>query len=188
MTPAEEAEFIALWTEGLTCPAIAQRLNIPPGTARSRAYTLQQQGKLDHRPRGGRRTPARQEGTPATPAPRPVQSAVQGAEHMHLNSAEPLAVQSAVQTLQGDVEALKAQVSTLAHMVRELAERPVQSTVQITALPPMPPSKATRWNLWLPTLLQEEISRIAVDRGIPASQLVKEWLWEKLHPLLSSTP
>jgi transposase len=70
MTPAEEAAFIALWTEGLTCPAIIQRLNIPPGTARSRAYTLQQQGKLTHRPRGGRRAPARREGTPAwTPAP-----------------------------------------------------------------------------------------------------------------------
>ena len=46
----------------------------------------------------------------------------------------------------------------------------------------------TWWNLWLPTLLQEKISRLAADRGIPASQLAKEWLWEKLQPLLSSTP
>jgi hypothetical protein len=121
-----------------------------------------------------------------------VQSAVQGAVQMHRTSAEPVAVhsavQSTVQTLQGDVEALKAQMSALAKVVHELAERPVQSTVQITALPPMPPSKATRWNLWLPTLLQEEISRIATERGISASQLVKEWLWEKLQPHRSSTP
>ncbi len=64
------------------------------------------------------------------------------------------------------MEALKAQVSVLAKAVHDLAERPVQSTVQITALPPMPPSKATRWNLWLPTLLQEEITRLATERGI----------------------
>ena len=68
MTPAEEARFIALWQEGLTCPEIAQRLGIPPGTARSRAYTLQQQGKIQPRPRGGRRIQARAsaEGTPAS--------------------------------------------------------------------------------------------------------------------------
>ena len=69
MTPAEEARFIQLWQEGLTCPDIAERLDIPPGTARSRAYSLQQQGKIRRRPQGGRRVPARPEGTPATPAP-----------------------------------------------------------------------------------------------------------------------
>jgi hypothetical protein len=131
------------------------------------------------------------EAQPDTPA-LSVQRAVQGAVHMHRTSADPLAVHSAVQStvqaLQGDVEALKAQMSALVKVVHELAERPVQSTVQITALPPMPPSKATRWNLWLPTLLQEEISRIAAERDISASQLVKEWLWEKLQAHRSSTP
>jgi hypothetical protein len=67
-------------------------------------------------------------------------------------------------------------------------QRAVQRAVQITALPPIPPSKATRWNLWLPTFLQEEISRIATERGISPSQLVKEWLWEKLQAHRSSTP
>jgi hypothetical protein len=83
--------------------------------------------------------------------------------------------------LQGDVEALKAQMSALANAVHDLAERPVQSAVQITTLPPMPPSKSTRWNLWLPTILQEEINRMATERGIPPSQLVKELLWQALH-------
>jgi hypothetical protein len=67
MTPTDEARFIELWQQGLETVAIAQRLGIPPGTARSRAYTLQQQGKIQPRPRGGRRTPARTlgDGTPA---------------------------------------------------------------------------------------------------------------------------
>jgi DNA-directed RNA polymerase specialized sigma24 family protein len=54
MTPAEEAEFIALWTQGLTTAMIAERLGIPAGTARSRAFTLQQQGKIAAQPRGRR--------------------------------------------------------------------------------------------------------------------------------------
>jgi transposase-like protein len=56
MTRAEEAEFIALRTQGLTTAAIAERLDIRPRTARSPAYTLQQQGKITARPRGGKRT------------------------------------------------------------------------------------------------------------------------------------
>jgi hypothetical protein len=52
-----------------------------------------------------------------------------------------------------------------------------------------PPSvRVTRWNLWLPVLLQGEISRIAAERGISPSQLVKEWLWEKLQTHRPSTP
>jgi hypothetical protein len=151
MTPADDARFIALWQQGLETAAIAQALGIKATTAQSRAHRLQQRGLIQPRPRGGaypsQKALARQEDPP-------VHSAVQGAVQMHWSGAEPLAVQSAVQstvqTLQGDMEELKAQVSALAKMVHELAERPVQSTVQITALPPMPPSKSTRWNLWLP--------------------------------------
>jgi DNA-binding transcriptional MocR family regulator len=187
MTPADEQVFITLWTQGASQQNLAARLGVPVGTIKSRASALARQGKIQPRPRGGAYPHQRaRQGDP------PVQSAVQGAVHMHRSSAEPLAVQSAVQstvqTLQGEVEELKAQVSALAKAVHDLAERPVQNTGQITALPPMPPSKSTRWNLWLPTLLQDEISRIAADRGIPASQLVKEWLWEKLQPHVSSTP
>jgi hypothetical protein len=169
MAPDISADYLSqLIAAGLSQREIARRTGIPRATLQDRLKRL---------------------GLQVTP---PVQSAVQDAVQLHRSSAEPLAVQSAVQTLQGDVEALKAQMSALAKVVQGLAERPaqsaVQSTVQITALPPMPPSKSTRWNLWLPTILQEEISRIATERGIPPSQLVKEWLWEKLQPLLSSTP
>jgi hypothetical protein len=64
MTLADEARFIELWQQGLETAAIAQHLGIPPGTARSRAYTLQQQGKIQPRPRGGKRTPARKQDPP----------------------------------------------------------------------------------------------------------------------------
>jgi DNA-binding IclR family transcriptional regulator len=59
MTPADEARFIALWHAGTATAGIARALGIPPGTARSRAYALQQQGKIAPRPKGGKRTPAR---------------------------------------------------------------------------------------------------------------------------------
>jgi DNA-directed RNA polymerase specialized sigma24 family protein len=50
MPPSEEARFIALWQEGLTTDAIAEALGILQGTARSRAYTLQQQGGQEGEP------------------------------------------------------------------------------------------------------------------------------------------
>jgi DNA-directed RNA polymerase specialized sigma24 family protein len=37
MTPTE-AEFIALWNEGLEITVIAQRLGLPKGTVQSRAH------------------------------------------------------------------------------------------------------------------------------------------------------
>jgi DNA-directed RNA polymerase specialized sigma24 family protein len=52
MTPTDEATFIALWEQGLPGDAIAARLGIPPGTVKSRAHALQQQGKIQPRPRG----------------------------------------------------------------------------------------------------------------------------------------
>jgi hypothetical protein len=54
MTPAEEATFCALWTEGLSLKDIGARLGIPPGTVSSRAAALRRQGvALDKRPQGG---------------------------------------------------------------------------------------------------------------------------------------
>lgn len=54
MTADETAEFIALWTEGLSLKDIGARLGIPPGTVSSRAAALRRQGvALDKRPQGG---------------------------------------------------------------------------------------------------------------------------------------
>ena len=76
MTPAEEAQFIQLWQAGTETAAIAQALGIPPGTARSRAYALQQQGKIHPRPKGGNRRrstvhPDTDHRLPSTVDPRP---------------------------------------------------------------------------------------------------------------------
>lgn len=69
MARAWEAEFIRLWEAGATQADIATALGIAAGTARSRAYTLQQEGKLALRPRGGRRVP--RAGAPSAPTGAP---------------------------------------------------------------------------------------------------------------------
>jgi hypothetical protein len=167
MTPADEVTFITLWQQGLETAAIARRLGIPPGTARSRAYTLQQQGKIQPRPRGGRRTPARQDGSPA-PVQRPVHS---------LNT-------GAVQALSADVEQLKTEVQGLRRIVQSVIDRldhpPVQTPVQITALPPFPAGKAVRWNLWILDAIRDALAALATERGVSPSQLVQELLWKAL--------
>jgi DNA-binding transcriptional MocR family regulator len=68
MTPAEEAEFIRLWTAGMEQVEIARQLGIPRGTVSSRASTLVRQGKIQARPRGGSypKQKVRQEGSPST--------------------------------------------------------------------------------------------------------------------------
>jgi hypothetical protein len=83
MTPADEATFCALWQQGLSQDAIAQRLGIPIGTVKSRAHTLAHTGKLTPRPRGGayprQKALARQEDPPAparAPAPPPADAAL----------------------------------------------------------------------------------------------------------------
>jgi hypothetical protein len=54
MTPAEAAECIGWWREGLRLKDIAARLGIPPSTVSSRAAALRRQGvALDKRPQGG---------------------------------------------------------------------------------------------------------------------------------------
>jgi DNA-directed RNA polymerase specialized sigma24 family protein len=53
MARAWEAEFIRHWEVGKTTDQIAAALGIAEGTARSRAYTLQQEGKIQPRPKGG---------------------------------------------------------------------------------------------------------------------------------------
>ena len=77
MTPADEARFIALWQQGLTTDAITQHLGIKEGTARSRAYTLQQQGKIAPRPKGGRRERRQPNDLPTrAPAPTPAEASL----------------------------------------------------------------------------------------------------------------
>jgi DNA-binding IclR family transcriptional regulator len=70
MARAWEADFIRLWEAGASQAEMAQALGIPLGTVKSRAHTLQQQGRIQPRPRGG-----------LVPVQPPVQKIATGAEH-----------------------------------------------------------------------------------------------------------
>jgi DNA-directed RNA polymerase specialized sigma24 family protein len=48
MTPAEEARFIALWTQEASYRELAQALGCALGTVGSRAAALVAQGKIPH--------------------------------------------------------------------------------------------------------------------------------------------
>jgi hypothetical protein len=184
-----EPEFIRLWQAGATQAAIAQALGIPVGTVKSRAHTLQQQGTIQGRPRGG-----------LVPGQRAVQKAGQpidtGAEHSVDTDAEQRmdtgAVSrvdiGAVQTLDTGavqrLDRLEVEVQGLTILVTSLVERlehpPGPTPVQISALPPYPKGKAVRWNLWLLEVIREELTTVAAARDMAPSQLVQEVLWQWL--------
>lgn len=83
------------------------------------------------------------------------------------------------------LDRLEEEVQTLAHVVRSLADRlnhtPVQSTVQITTLPPYPKGKSVRWNLWILDSIRDELATLAAERDVSPSQLVQELLWKALR-------
>jgi DNA-binding transcriptional MocR family regulator len=177
MARAWEAEFIRLWQAGATQAQIAQALGIPQGTVKSRSHTLQQQGTIQARPRGG-----------LVPVQTPGQKLDTGAEH----SADTGAV-SHVDTGAGHgldtgavlrLDHLEEQVVALTTLVKALAERmpatPEATPVQITTLPPYPKGKAVRWNLWILDAIREELASLAAEREMSPSQLVQELLWKAL--------
>src|SRR6266850_5935346 len=88
MTPADEATFIALWQQGASYQAIAQALRCPLGTVAGRSAALAAQGKIQPRPRGGRRAKA----GPQDPPP-PVQRLVQPTDTGAVQSVDTGAVQ-----------------------------------------------------------------------------------------------
>jgi hypothetical protein len=188
MAQSWEAEFMALWRAGVDTAAIAKQLGIPQGTVSSRAHTLQRQGKIEPRPRGGARNPrvaqARQAGSSTPPVQRPVQTIDTGAvQSVDTGAVQPFDT-GPVQALGADVEQLKAEVAGLRQLVQSVVDRldhpPVQTPVQITALPPYPPGKAVRWNLWILDAIRDELSAWAAEREVSPSQLVQELLWKAL--------
>jgi Sigma-70, region 4 len=201
MTPADEQVFIRLWQQGATQQELAQRLGVPVGTVRSRAYSLQQQGKISHRPRGGRRMPASKDGSPA-----PVQRAVQsGAEQPVMHGAQSVQ-NSAVHTpmhgaepVQNSAEppipaALAVEFGRLWAAIDALqrdVHRPVHDTVQSLPEPLFddPADNTTeRWNLYLKRGLRVRIEALAQARGIAPSRVVQEILWQALNDQSPATP
>jgi hypothetical protein len=205
MTPAEEDRFITLWSQGLTQTAIAAQLGIPPGTARSRAYTLQQQGKIQPRPRGGAspkqkaqtRVPA--EGPPSTVHPATVDRPPSTADPApstvdHLRADLQAALTAALRPVLERLDALET------GLARPRPEDRPPSTVHPDTVdgPPShrPPSTvdpetwelkqrkhSVRWTVYVPQAMQEELQRRAAARGQNPSLLVQEalarWLAEE---------
>ncbi len=173
MARAWEPDFIALWQAGASQAEIAAALSIPLGTVKSRAHTLQQQGTIQPRPRGG-----------LVPVPRPGQTPGQPTDTGAVSSVD-IGAEHGLDTGAGQrLDRLEDQVVALTTLVKSLAERmpmtPVQTPVQITTLPPYPKGKAVRWNLWILDAIREEIASLAATREMSPSQLVQEVLWQWL--------
>ena len=82
------------------------------------------------------------------------------------------------------LDRLEDELKGLRHLVQALMDRldhpPVQTPVQITALPPYLKGKAVRWNLWILDAIRDELAVLAVERDVSPSQLVQELLWKVL--------
>jgi hypothetical protein len=89
------------------------------------------------------------------------------------------------------LDRLEDEVQGLRRLVQSLVDRldhpPVQTPVQITTLPPYPPGKAVRWNLWILDAIRDELATLAAKRGVSPSQLVQELLWTALTDRRSFT-
>jgi hypothetical protein len=195
MTPADEAQFIALWTEGLEIAAIAQRLGIPKGTVQSRAHRLQARGLIQPRPKGGayprQKALARQDNarmsadtqgvsprvSPDTP---PVQYLPPNQDEMR-----PL-LQDILQELRQLTGALAARVSTDTPQVSRDTPQ-VSGRVSIRTPLPAERGKSVRWNLHLSEQLRTCIKAQAEARGLQDSQMVEELLWLALAVVEDAT-
>jgi hypothetical protein len=189
-----EAEFIRLWEGGAPPEQIAQALHIPEGTVRSRAFTLQKEGKIGTRPRGGRRARGEQ-------APAAVQGTVQSSVGLSAQSVQSSAVQTALHgawtvshgaelpipaSLTVELERLWAAIEAL----RQEMHRPVHGTVQSLPEPLFedPTDNTTeRWNLYLKHGLRVRIEALAQAREIAPSRVVQEILWKALSGEQSAT-
>jgi transcriptional regulator with XRE-family HTH domain len=172
--PIDDEELRALIEAGISQREIARRLGIPRSTLQDRVKRLNV-------------APARREAS--APVQRPVQAldtgAVQALDTGAVQALDTGAVQAldtgAVQRL----DRLEGELQGLRYVVQSLVERldqpPVQTPVQITALPPFPPGKAVRWNLWILDAIRDELAALAAERGVSPSQLVQELLWKALN-------
>jgi hypothetical protein len=174
MTPAEEARFIELWSQGLTTDAIAEALGVSKGTAHSRAYTLQQQGKIAPRPKGGRRQRTVHNGVEYGA----VQTALHGAVQVQSGAELPIpaAVVEELTRLWAAIDALRQDV-----------HRPVQSLPEPLFDDPAD-NTTERWNLYLKHGLRVRIEALARARGVAPSRVVQEFLWQALTDKPSARP
>jgi hypothetical protein len=201
MTPAEEVRFIDLWSQGASYAALAAALVIPSGTVASRAATLQRQGKIVKRPRGGAYPTQKAQGRsggergPSTvhPAPStvdPVPSTVS-----HLQADLTAALTAALQPVLARLEALETGLTPRPHEDRPPSTvHPdivdglpstvyrLPSTVHPDTLELKQLKHSVRWTVYVPQAMREELQRRAAALGQNPSLLVQEalarWLAE----------
>jgi len=174
MTPTEaEAEFIALWQQGLTHEAMAQQLACPLGTVKSRLHTLIHQGKIQPRraPAGHPRPPAQ------APAPPPADSALPTREAPAITIMAVPEVQELIQT----VKDLVARVATLEAGTREPTRDPPAPATH-------PRADIKQWTVRLSQALIEAVKAQATAEGKEPSHLVEELLWTALTDRRASQP
>jgi hypothetical protein len=189
MTPADEATFCALWQQGLSQDAIAQRLGIPIGTVKSRAHTLAHTGKLTPRPRGGayprQKALARQEDPPAparAPAPPPADAALPTRDPPAITFLAVPEVRELIHT----VTDLVARVAAL-----EAGTRDGTRTPPAPASPPAgtrTPGTIKQWTVRLSQPLIEAVKVQAATEGKEPSHLVEQLLWTALTDRRSAAP
>jgi lambda repressor-like predicted transcriptional regulator len=109
-------------------------------------------------------------------SPEPVQTAVQKVDTGPVQTLDTGAVQR-IDQLEDDVRRLTQMMRSMMDRVNQI---PVQTPMQITALPPYPKGKAVRWNIWILDAIQDELKTLAAERDISPSQLVQEFLWKAL--------
>jgi hypothetical protein len=198
MTPADEARFIQLWTQGVDSATIGQQLGIPRGTVSSRAATLVRQGKIQPRPRGGaypkQRALARQDQAPvqtgADPLPEAMHPPVHTVHHVQaqlyaLHGVVQQAVESPIDLRVLLSEALApvlAQVAALEGEVKALRLHP-PAPVQTRAYAlhgaehhELSPEdrKSERWNIYMPRWLRQIVEAEAEATRLSPSQVLQD--------------
>jgi hypothetical protein len=183
---AWEPEFIQRWEAGEMTDQIAAALGIAEGTARSRAYTLQQEGKIQPRPKGGKRVRSTGADSTLVPVQRPVQKHDTAPVQ---SSAEPTLAKTTAELMMDIRDALQALPERVASRLSSALPASAEAApVQITALPPYPKGKAVRWNLWILDVIRDELTTLAAERGLSPSQFVQELLWKALSDRRASMP
>jgi DNA-binding transcriptional MocR family regulator len=158
---------------------IAQRLGIPKGTVQSRAHRLQQQGKIQPRPRGGaypsQRALARQERAPAQ-APAPAGASLPTRETPAITMVAVPELRELITRFSG-LEARVAALEDHTHSPPAPAPAPAPARVNIE-----------QWTVRLSTALIERIKAEAVAAQKPPSHILEELAWKALNDQSPSMP
>ncbi len=175
-----EADFIHLWQAGASYRELAQALGCPLGTVASRSAALVAQGKIQSRPRGGRRAKTPPEDLPApaqAPATPPADSALPTRETPAITMVAVPELRELIHRFSG----LEARVAALEDGTRE-ATRPQPAPAT------HPRADIKQWTVRLSQSLIEAVKAQATTEGKEPSHLVEEVLWQALTDRRSSTP